>query len=418
MVRYRFLALAVVTTVGLTGCYSTRYEGVEDRSVRAGDLLYVSVEMKGQTILEKTYRHYSVDEAGDLSQIPAANNAALPRITLLESVYLPPPSANGVQVKVLEPLPLDTARGFYRALWTAYGEYYPDMTSEQRARQIGDLDASIETLYREYQGSGLAMKDLVAMYENLERYFGSDAIEGQLRDFLERSRISHHVLLSTLTQIGTSWDELLKTMANRKVGFIDLYNDFARSKLTLELFLRDFLGVQSSRSVFADNAGIDVAKFAWEIIKDGKPMTTADGAYTTVLSTKDTSYENYGNAIHGTSDKIHYRVHDLVGLTLVESHFSLEGYYGAVNPNFGGSWLPSVAFLVDDAFAAFSWTLNASASITSTANTGTVAEPKPEIEVIAKIQANGWFRSYSDSFTFYANGATGFRTDGVTSVDH
>jgi hypothetical protein len=91
-----------------------------------------------------------------------------------------------------------------------------------------------------------------------------------------------------------------------------------------------------------------------------------------------------------------------------EANISLGGYYLAINPNFGGNWLPSVAFTVNDAYASFSWSLNASAAITSTANVGSFEAPIPEIQVIATIELNGWFQSFTQSVTFIANGKAGF----------
>ncbi len=71
--------------------------------------------------------------------------------------------------------------------------------------------------------------------------------------------------------------------------------------------------------------------------------------------------------------------------------------------------MPSVAFKVDETFAGLTWNLNAGAAITSAANLASPAAPEPEIQIVANVQANGWFQSFTNSFTFYANGRTGFR---------
>jgi hypothetical protein len=42
---------------------------------------------------------------------------------------------------------------------------------------------------------------------------------------------------------------------------------------------------------------------------------------------------------------------------------------------------------------------------------GSANSPEPEVQVVAQMQASGWFQSFTKSITLYANGATGFRVE-------
>ena len=55
--------------------------------------------------------------------------------------------------------------------------------------------------------------------------------------------------------------------------------------------------------------------------------------------------------------------------------------------------------------------LNVGATITAAANVGSANSPEPEVQVVAQMQASGWFQSFTKSITLYANGATGFRVE-------
>lgn len=209
-----------------------------------------------------------------------------------------------------------------------------------------------------------------------------------------------------------------------------LQQDYAASQHSLDVFLSNFVkgktiaaasmmlsrtkygtvkAAKSNPAVDAGKLGLDVAKFAWEIIKDGRPTTSAEGAYTSVLSVKDKSYENYEYAKNGSSAVVQQRISNIFDMTLTNAKFKIDGYYGSTSPSFGGHWMPSIAFKVDEAFPAWTWNLNASAAITSAANLGSAAAPEPEVQIVATIQANGLFQSFTDTYTFLANGRTGFR---------
>jgi hypothetical protein len=204
-------------------------------------------------------------------------------------------------------------------------------------------------------------------------------------------------------------------MVVEQTSFDDLYDRFESSEFsTFTDFLSSYLGgalaqrVNQSSAAAKGNPGLDVAKFAWDIIKDGRPVAEATGAVTRVLSSADDHWENYGNARRGETKVITWEGKNVFRMTLYKAVFRLGGYYGATNPGFGGKWLPSVAFTVDEAYAGWTWRINAGASILHAVNTGPADAPIPQIDVEAKLRTNSWFQAETKTFMFLANGDTGF----------
>lgn len=393
---------------------------------KAGDPVFTTAKINGVPFLEQTYRYYGVDGEGNL--LDAANKGTpVGHVAVLESQkHLATQPVQGfVATLDQEPLPLATVAAFYKELWAAMMAYYPQKSGDEIAREIGDLDGSLEDLYYDVRNSGLSTRDYVVFYESVDKYLGEANAEGELDSFMENTGMTPAALLSTLQTAGITWDDVLSRMASSKTGFAKLLQSYTASSQSLGDFLQGFVRNGTLAGSFAGNTAVDaakvavkagelglkVAKFAWEIIKDGRPKTSAEGAYTSVLSAKDGYYENYAYAKPGSSPYIEWEGKNIYTMRLYYAKFKLDGYYGATHSTIGGKWMPSIAFKVDDAFAAFTWNLNAGAAITSAANLASTAAPQPEIQVVAKLQANGWFQSFTKSFTFYANGETGFRRE-------
>jgi hypothetical protein len=334
-----------------------------------------------------------------------------------------------VQTDNLDPINTAETKVFIEDLLAGLRVHYPSMSMQDLVHQLGSLDQSLEAIRTEYMKSGLgSIQQFVDFYEAID--LGGENDEAEADQFLELCGLNIAQFLSTLKTTGVSWVELLAAMKSQHVGFINLYNSYASSLESLEVFIPEFvhgkkvtvsmLFVTPQADPVTDGAkvaveaaklGLDVAKFAWEIIKDARPKTTAEGAYTSVLSVKDKSYENYGYSTQGSSAVVDYEGKNVFTMTLFHAIFKVDGYYKATNPNVPGYWLPSIAFKVDESFAALTWNLNAGAAITSAANMASPSAPEPEIQVVANVQANGWFQSFTNSFTFYANGRTGFRKE-------
>lgn len=403
-----------------------------DPQPKAGDPLYVTTKVDGKEVIKETYKYYAVNDSGRLVAEPKSGEENEPHIALLESRQITPMSvvnihAMTVQTDSLDPINMAETQVFIEDLLAALRVHYPSMSMQDLVHQLGDLDQSLEAIHAEYMKSGLgSIQKFVDFYEVID--LGGDNDEAEAGQFLELSGLNIAQFLDKLKTAGVSWVELLTAMKNQKVGFIKLYNSYASSLKSLEVFIPEFVQGKNATAamllvtpkadpvtdgakvaVEAAKLGLDVAKFAWEIIKDARPKTTAEGAYTSVLSVKDKSYENYGYSTQGSSAVVDYEGKNLFTMTLFHAIFKVDGYYKATNQNIPGYWLPSIAFKVDESFAALTWNLNAGAAITSAANMASPSAPEPEIQVVANVQANGWFQSFTNSFTFYANGRTGFR---------
>ncbi|MDD2892962.1 MAG: hypothetical protein PHF20_03440 [Halothiobacillaceae bacterium] len=401
---------------------------------QAGDPLYVSMKVDGQEILSETYRYYALTDSGRLVAEPNVENAQLPHIALRESrqvktMSLAYQSAGLIRLQAVDPV-VDPASmvAFTEELIAAIRKHYTDASSHDAALQLGDFDMPLEDVYDEYKHSGLSSLDaFVAFFEAMDaNYPDYVSAEGDIENFLDLTGMNIAGFLSVLDSQGITWPQLLAAMKTQGATFTSLYQDYASSLDPLGSFLSEFVRGKTAQAasmarpladpvtdaakvaVEAGKLGLDVAKFAWEIIKDARPVTKADGAYTSILSIKDKNYENYGYSVSGTSAVVDYEGKSLFTNTLFHAKFRIDGYYNAANPSVPGNWMPSVAFKVDESFAGFTWNLNAGAAITSAANRASAAAPEPEIQIVANVQANGWFQSFTNSFTFYANGRTGF----------
>lgn len=156
--------------------------------------------------------------------------------------------------------------------------------------------------------------------------------------------------------------------------------------------------------------GLDVLKFGWDVVKDGKPQVSVDGAFTAVLK-KGTSALDYGYAKRSVTPVIHFKVTDawIKSWTLVETKFGGSASYDAVNPDFGGRYLQSVQFDVESAYAQWGMSLNVSAQVSNVTNASSVENPDPEIDVAARINAGWLFQSWGRSAYFRAKGSEGIR---------
>ncbi len=413
-VRSTVVVLAALTAaVSLAGCGGNRSDPGNAYKPKAGDPLYSSVQVDGVPVLEETYRYYGVDDEGNLSATPVANDEERPHVALLETTTARP--SGSVRFLVAnESLPLGTVMAFYKELWAAQKALHPGYAGQDLAVEIGELDGGIEDLYRDVQASGLSTADYIAFYDVATAAWPEDEdVAGQARDFLASVMVSPGDMVGILNGMGWSWSGLVSRMVAQRTSFDDLYDAFEDSSFdTLETFLASYLGATPSQAprfeAAAGASGLDVAKFAWEIIQDGRPVTETSGALTRVLSERDTSWEHYAGATRGETKIVEWEAKNLFGMTLFKARFHLAGYYGATNPGFGGKWLPSVAFSVDEAYTFWTWWLNASATVLHAVNAGSVDEPVPQIEMEAKVRVNGWFQSQTKTFRFLANGNTGF----------
>ncbi|MDD3609288.1 MAG: hypothetical protein PHI49_06015 [Halothiobacillaceae bacterium] len=435
----KWVAVNSFMLVALAGC------GSEDSvyQPKAGDKIFTTVAVDGREVQKETYKYYALTDSRRLVDDPSLVAAGAPQIAILESrenkqLPLVMQSAHMVSIRgAVDEVDHAAVIGFVEELIYELGNHYPSHSIHELAWEFADLDESPEGLYKEYMASGLPdVKSYVAFYETVDAHYSNSIksysdMESDLRDFMMMNDLTIAYFGSVLERLGEGFSSLYAELQRRGMSVFDLDEQYRQSGMRFPDFLAKFFGKTSAMQgefayissdvgskggaaevgVEAAKLGLKVAKFAWEIIKDGRPKTTAEGAYTTILSVKDGSYENYEYAVRGESPVVSYTGKNLFGMTLYDAQFKLDGAYKATHPSVPGYWMPSVAFKVENAFAGFTWNLNAGAAITSAVNRASASAPEPEIQVVANVQANGWFQSFTKSFDFYANARTGFRNN-------
>lgn len=156
-------------------------------------------------------------------------------------------------------------------------------------------------------------------------------------------------------------------------------------------------------------SGLDVAKFAWDVIKDGKPKTDIQGAYTSVLAEEDKSPLNYAYAQDDSTSNVSFRLENLFGMALVEASYKGECTYAAVHSIYGGRYLPNVHFKVNKSYAFWSWNLDVSAQVSNVSNKGSFEDPDPVIDMEVNLRAGSLLQDFTRSTTFRARGTWGIR---------
>lgn len=159
-------------------------------------------------------------------------------------------------------------------------------------------------------------------------------------------------------------------------------------------------------------SGLEVAKFAWDIIKASKPVTQAQGAFTSVLASADAQWDHYAGAKEFKSPKFDWHGSNLFGMTLFRAKHILRGtfkaaYAGSLADVPKGEYLPLVYFDIPEAFAAITWSLSGSGQASRPSNMGT-DKVVPMIYVAASFTAGGWFQSFTKTFSYKVRGDTGY----------
>jgi hypothetical protein len=162
----------------------------------------------------------------------------------------------------------------------------------------------------------------------------------------------------------------------------------------------------------------DVLKFAWDFIKDGKPVNHTDGAQSFVLY-KDTDPLDYANSREGHSGTAKFIVRDATfkDVILIEVDLFLEGAYHATpNPKHDipqGHYLPSIYFGIPTCHVNFPFIeLEGSASLGQPYNVGGHDDVQPRVKAYAKFTVTVFWSSHTWSYGYVADGTDGFKFTG------
>lgn len=160
---------------------------------------------------------------------------------------------------------------------------------------------------------------------------------------------------------------------------------------------------------------IKVSKFVWDIIKDSKAEAVTSATTTRVLSSEDSDWKNYEYAKNFESDKVTYKLDNFAGVNCYTVKFKVAGTYRAVNPNFGGKWIPNIHITFFECHANFPWIINGSVVIDDkfVSNMGSKKDPIPQLVLNVKIKTDAKFafnwESHERTFEFTMNGEDGVK---------
>ena len=285
-----------------------------------------------------------------------------------------------------------------------------NMPMDQFFRFLEALDYSLEEFddVMEVFSAKLEALDGKDVFNEMEHF--CDTVDMELKDFF-----------TDIKQVFGIHSSFATKLMDLGIGTHDLYNIYVPWYVDQETSLKDsfpeFLNYLKNTSSLqacggnsADSAklGLDVLKFGWDIIKDGKPKVQTDGAFTSVLR-KGTTALDYGYAKRNETDIFHFKITDtwIKSWVLIETKFRGSASYAATNPGFGGQYLQNVQFDVESAYAQWGMYLNISAQVSNVTNSASVENPDPEIDMVARINAGWLFQAWGQSAYYRAKGSEG-----------
>lgn len=385
----------------------------------AGDTFSEEVSVDDIVVSTQEFHLFAANAQGQL----VTDGTALPNSPLIPlRTSSPQVNASKALLQAAPPTSVADLQIFFKALWDALGRQYQTTDATRLLQEIGDLEHTVEQLYALYQASGLTLAEFVDFYEAIDEfpYVDSESAESDVSHLLSMLQLNHQQLVTALSAANSSWRGLLTVLNTRQHSLEHLLNAYLQSGLPPEAFFSQYLQTPLLKTALAEGkddkddkdgkggSGIDVAKFIWQIIKDNKPNTEANGAFTRILSQRDDNWERYASATKGSSKSVKVKAQNAFKMTIYRTEFALSGYYNAKHPDFEGAWLPMLMIDVKDMYAMFSWTLNAKGAITVPVNVGTVEAPIPELTTTMELNQKGVFQNYLNKYSFIANGATGF----------
>ena len=398
-----------ILCAALAAAFLSACGGSDDRNdeskLAPGDEFTTELSLDDTLTETSTYRVYGLSNIGQL--VTTSDNLASDGLIPIEVSRI-----NAKTQAAADALPdVAAIQAFVSQLWAELGKRYGVQDASKLAQEVHDLDISLATIYTDYRNSGLSLQEFVDFYETLDAHPTLDKtgkVEAELSQFLSNAQITPRQLLDALNANGSSWPQFLTLMASRQDDFNSLYEKYGKAATDISSFVQAYLQPQT-KALKSAKAAIEVAKLAWDVIKNNRPETVATGAFTSVYASGNSNWDNYDQAKSGASQAVTIKSKNLFKMTLTEVRFALAGYYGAKHSSIGGHWLPLVNLDVQHVYAILTWKVNAKASVTLPVNMGTVAAPNPEMPVFMQISESGLFQNDTVNYEFRANGKDGFR---------
>jgi hypothetical protein len=227
----------------------------------------------------------------------------------------------------------------------------------------------------------------------------------ELRDFLRDHWDAH---IEGAGDDGWNIEHLLTYLHNHRMSLEEFLHWFEQSGQTLEDFLQT-LALTRSRPVQTRAGGLAVAKFVWQLVKDNKPIATADGAFTDILSSQDKEPLNYQYARNDSSSQYTWKIVDsLFGWVLVECKFRVRCTYHATHPDIPGHYVPSLYVDFNKINLKWPFSLDGTAFLSNVSNLGGT-DANPQADILVDVDAHNFAESFSRSWSFRVTGLDGVR---------
>jgi len=162
----------------------------------------------------------------------------------------------------------------------------------------------------------------------------------------------------------------------------------------------------------ATKLGLEIAKFAWDVVKDNKAVANAKATTTSVLC-KGTGGLDYESARPTKAPTYTLSVHDslIKSWELIHAEIACEGTYGATPRTAGvpeGHYLPAVHVYAPKASADFPCQVDVSATLSEVSNLGT-GPIDPQITILVGVDY-GWIAQRRHlTLKYTARGSQGLR---------
>jgi hypothetical protein len=410
-------ALALVLFYLLSGCGDSGND-TSVTNIKAGDTIESALETEdGTPLYSVTYMAYELEPGTDPVLIPenqqVSNSLVLDIQGIRAQAIYDPHNLNSINI--------EDVKSFLKDNWDAYigGVEDEGMNSEELIEFLKEHFVSLPLMiktFNESQKQGMTLSEFISTLKQADDLNLNPQEKWDVDSFLNfilDCGTTVKAFNDALSKNGYTMETFVDYMNNQNLDFNGLYDLYRKSGTTLEGLMSFFntpivlsLKVQQQEA----QGALDVAKFAWSIIKDNRPQIVAQGAFTNVLNGKDTNWLDYQYALNSKGRELRWRGRNLFGMTLYEARFNCEATYAATHPVYGGQYLPNIHFNIVKAYAGWPWSLNASAQVSNVSNLASADNPNPQIDIVANLQAKWVFQNIYQSFSFRATGAEGIQS--------
>ncbi len=356
-------------------------------------------------MVRSTYKFFQINPDGSLSDYNSGTNYLM----LLDSQDVLEVAG---RIEEDPPIPRSEIENFLRNEWQAFDaapqvDFVTDFVSELRSEAQGDFDL----FYRFYRSSGVPLATYMADLRAATDLADDPGLD-DLITFLDFLGISLGQFEAELARNGMTGAQFLQQVDARGEDFADLMElygnyDFASREA---FYLGALAGDKPEKP--KDPPVIQLLKFAWDFVKDNRPESTAEGAFTFALSNVDKDPLAYSGAKESRTSRYYWYIENLFGDELCRVEYRGEATYDARNAKFLGSYLPSIAVEPLLVYAEFSWKIDASVAASNVSNIGgdyanAANPPNPLMNLTARITFSGIFSSTTKTIRFRVTGREG-----------